>query len=93
MQNNQEKCLAVGWVRGKLFQVDVPVEILHAVHMTLKYYIGFSESEKIYLSKTPIRYIQDRHPNRKLLSTVYFQKKSLVLTNKNNIVSHQHDTT
>ena len=29
-------CPAVGWVREKRFQVDVSIEILHAIHMTLK---------------------------------------------------------
>ena len=38
-------CPAVGWVRGKRFQVDVPIERLHVIHMNLKDCIGFSERE------------------------------------------------
>ena len=46
------KILAVGWVRGKRFQVDVYIEILHVIHITLKYCIGYSESKSTFKHKS-----------------------------------------
>ena len=56
--------------------------------MTLKDCIGFSESENPY-RMSPIRYVRERRLIRKLISMVYNQQNSLVLTNKNNKCSHQ----
>ena len=46
----RKKCLDLGWVRVKRFQVDVPIKRLYAIHTTLKYYIRFIEG-KIQLSQ------------------------------------------
>ena len=66
---------------GKLFQVDVSVEILHVIHMTLKDCIVFSESKHPPII-IPICYVRERNPIRELISTVYDQHKSLVPTNR-----------
>ena len=48
----RKKCPAVAWVWGKSFKVDVSVEILHIIQMTLNYCIGFSESEHLSENKS-----------------------------------------
>ena len=48
----RRKCPAIGWVWGKLFQLDVSVKILHAIKMTLKDCIWFSESKNPYENKS-----------------------------------------
>ena len=44
----RRNCKAVVWAQGKSVQVDVSVERLHFIHMTLKYCIGFSEIKHPY---------------------------------------------
>ena len=61
------------------FLLDVSVETLHAIHMTLKDCIGFSKSEHPYIL-SPISYVRERDTIRELIGTVYDQHKSLVPT-------------
>ena len=68
-------------VQGKRLKVNVSIERLHVIHMTLKDCIIFSESEGPPII-SPIHYVQERNPIHELISTVYEQHKSLVSTNK-----------
>ena len=49
--------------------------------MTLKDCIGFSEGEHPS-NISPICNVRERNPIRELISSVYYQHESLVLTNK-----------
>ena len=77
----RKNCLAVGWVQGKSFLVDVSVEKLDVIYLTLKYCIGFSEREQPSIL-SQMRYLRARNHIREIIRTVYDQHKSLVLTNK-----------
>ena len=84
----RRKYPAVGWLRVKSFQVDVYVERLHVIHTTLKDCIRFSESK--HPSKHKSNTLRTGYSSHsELISTVYHHHNSLVLTNKNNIVTHQ----
>ena len=84
----RRNCPFVGWVWGKSFQVDISVERLHVINMTLKDCIRFSKSEHTSEHKSNT-WRTGWSSHSKLISTVYDQHKSLVFTNNNNIVSHQ----
>ena len=75
-----KKCLAVGWVQGKLFLLYVSVKRLYTIHITLKDCIRFSESKHPSII-SPINYVWERNTISELISTVYNQHKSLVSTN------------
>ena len=63
-------------------------EILHVIHITFKNCIGFSKIKHTY-SISPIHCVHGFYTSCEHISTVYDQQNSLVLPNKNNIVSHK----
>ena len=84
----RRNCPSVGWVQEKRFQVDVSIKRLHVNHMNIKDCIIFSESKHTSEHKSnTLRTGSSSHSE--LTSTVYDQQKILVLTNRNNIVSHK----